>query len=168
MAKGKAGAENSSGEGPGRPSEYDPKYCQAIIEFFSIKPYHNDHEQLDMHTGEITLEKGAWVANDFPTFAAFAVKIGVHRETLLNWCDAYPEFFDAYKRAKELQENFLVVNGLKELTPPAFTIFVAKNVLGWRDKQPGEADVIVNNNSFAKLTDAELDAQIDKLMKEKK
>lgn len=130
-----------------RPTLYNPKYCRMILAHFSVKPYRR--------------VKSRDVANDFPTLAGFAAKIGVHRETLLNWTEEHPEFFDAYKRAKDFQENFLVVNGLKDLINPSFGIFTAKNVLGWRDKQPGEADVVVNN--VVERSDEELDARIKEL-----
>ena len=47
----------------------------------------------------------------------------------------YPDFFNAYKRAKDHQERILVQNGLLGLYQGNFAIFTAKNVLGWRDKQ---------------------------------
>jgi hypothetical protein len=71
---------------------------------------------------------------ELPTLAGFASMIGVHRETLLNWTKEHPEFFDAYKRAKDDQERILVANGLCGLYEGAFGIFTAKNLIGWRDK----------------------------------
>jgi len=47
----------------------------------------------------------------------------------------YPDFSDAYKRAKELQKQILITNGLLGLYAPAFTIFTMKNICGWRDEQ---------------------------------
>lgn len=138
--------------GAGRPSQFNPKFCQAIIKYFSIKPYRK------VRSGKTTRE----VANDTPTFAGFAASIGVHRDTLHQWCKDHDEFSDAYKRAKELQENFLVVNGNKSLINAAFAIFTAKNVLGWREKQPGEEEKTIINN-YSKLSDEELDRRITKL-----
>lgn len=42
-------------------------------------------------------------------------------------------------------------------------IFCLKNLCDWRDKQPGEVDVVVNN--ISEKSDQELDAQIDDKMK---
>lgn len=147
---------------PGRPSSYDPKYCQEILEYFGVQPYREIIKKIHTKQGDV-IEIPEDVANDVPTFAGFAAKIGIHRETLLNWTKEHEEFFDAYKKAKELQENFIVVNGNRGLINTAFGIFTAKNVLGWRDKQPGEVDVVVNNN--APKSDQELDARIEELMK---
>lgn len=131
----------------GRPTDYNPKYCQMLLDYFNVKPYSKN-------------SLGKLEASDFKSLAGFAISIGVHRETLLNWSKQYPEFFDAYKRAKDFQENFLVVNGMKGLINPAFSIFTAKNVLNWRDKR----DVEIPENSLEKLTDEELDTLIREKM----
>jgi len=147
----------------GRPSDYDPKYVQMLLDYFDIKPYQEKTKKV--LTGGALVEIPFSEASDFPTLAGFAVKIGKHRDTLHRWSEEHPEFSDAYKRAKDFQENYLAVNGNKGLIAPAFAIFTAKNVLGWRDKQPGEADVIVNNN-VSNLSDAELEARVqEKLSK---
>ena len=63
-----------------------------------------------------------------------AHSIGTTRETIHNWKDKYPEFLDAYKKAKQLQEEIWIQNSLKGLYSTAFTIFLGKNVFGWTDK----------------------------------
>lgn len=126
----------------GRPTNYDPKYCEQIIEYFSVPPY-VEREKTIVSQGE-KFEVPVIEANDMPTFAGFACSIGVHRETLINWCKVHPEFFDAYKKAKEFQEHFIIVNGNKGLINTAFGIFTAKNVLGWKDRQPEEVPQITN------------------------
>lgn len=119
----------------GRPSLYEEKYCKEIIEYFSVAPYVEKIVKKITKSGDV-VEIPMDVPSDFPSFAGFACRIGVHRETLLNWCEVVPEFFDAYKRAKDFQENWLVVNGNKGLINPAFGIFTAKNVLKWTDRPP--------------------------------
>ena len=131
---------------PGQPSGYDIKYIQMLIDYFNVKPYKENN-------------MGKLEASDFPTLAGFAVKIGFHRETLLNWSKEHPEFFDAYKRAKDYQENFLVVNGMKGLINPAFGIFTAKNVLNWRDKK----EVEVSESPLSNVSEFDLDERIAKL-----
>ena len=74
-------------------------------------------------------------ACDFPTFERFAYSIGVHRETLRNWCDVSPEFFAAYKKAEMLQKDILIQNGLMGGYEKTFAIFTAKNVTDMRDRQ---------------------------------
>ena len=71
----------------------------------------------------------------FPWFEGFARKIGVHRNTLKNWCAEYPEFAEAYDTAKDLQREFIVDVALSGAAPPSFAIFTMKNVCGWRDER---------------------------------
>ena len=111
--------QKSSAVSRGAPTKYDPKYCQEIIEYFDVRHY----------------DKAEKEPADFPQFTAFAKKIGVTRSTLFKWTNDYPEFSDAYKCAKELQEELLVNNSLKNRYNPYFAQFVLKNGHGWRDKQ---------------------------------
>lgn len=127
----------------GRPTDYDPKYCQMIIEHFSIPPYREVMKNVVSNGTVVQIQ--VTEANDFPSFAGFAAKIGTHRETMRSWCDRSEDFHGAYKKAKELQENWLLVNGNKSLVNTAFGIFTAKNVLGYRDKQADEVPTIVQN-----------------------
>ena len=119
---------------PGQPTKYKPEYCQQLIDYFSIEPLEVIREQ------EITgTEGGKYVSRRlpqrFPWFEGFARKIGVHRNTLKNWCDEYPEFAEAYDTAKDLQREFLVDIGLSGATSASFAIFTMKNVCGWRDER---------------------------------
>ena len=109
----------------GRKSIYQPKYVDELIEYFNSPAIERD-------------DRGNVVAGHFPTLARFASKIGVHRETLLEWAKRYPEFADAYKKAKDLQESNLIEGTLAGAYQPSFAIFTAKNVLGWRDKTEQE------------------------------
>lgn len=142
----------------GAPTTYDPKYCEEILEYFSIPPYREVMKKVVANG--VLIEVPTTEANDFPSFAGFASKIKTHRYTLNKWCDRHPEFSDAYKESKELQENFLLVNGLKNLVSTAFGIFTAKNVLGYRDKQPDEIPNIqvnqptMSEDQFNKLMSA--------------
>lgn len=100
----------------GRPTKYRPEFCQGIIDFFS------SHESL-------------------PLMASYAVSIGVSREAINQWSHKYPEFMDAIKIAKAIQEKNLVEGALSGKYHPTFAIFTAKNVLGWRDQR----DVLVSD-----------------------
>lgn len=119
---------------PGQPTKYKPEYCQQLIDYFSIEPLEIIREQ------EITdTEGGKYVSRRlpqrFPWFEGFARKIGVHRNTLKNWCAEHPEFAEAYETAKDLQREFLVDIGLSGTTSASFAIFTMKNVCGWRDER---------------------------------
>lgn len=165
---------------PGRPSSYKPEYVNDLIEYFSKPPYlqvvKKISEKIEFAPNQFKTvvheipqfrEDGTPVyeISDFPTIAGFAIRIGVHRDTLQEWAKNFAEFSDAYKKAKDYQENYLAVNGNRSLLPPAFAIFTAKNVLGWRDKQPDEVDVVVNNHA---LSDEQLDHRIEALLRASK
>ena len=122
----------------GRPTKYDPKYCDMLIEFFDRKPY--EHVMTVNDDGGkcvATNKHGAPVMSpcEFPTFERFAYSIGVHRETLRNWCETNGEFFAAYKKAEMLQKDILIQNGLMGAYEKTFAIFTAKNVTDMRDRQ---------------------------------
>jgi DNA-packaging protein gp3 len=141
----------------GRPTLYKPEHCLALVNYFSAPPYVEKTKKIVTKTGDI-IEVTEKEATDFPTLAGFAIELGVNKDTLNEWCKRHPEFSEAYKLAKLYQERYLAVNGNKDLLSTAFAIFTAKNVIGWRDKQPDEVDVVVNN--FAALSDADLDQKI--------
>jgi len=126
----------------GRPTDYDPKYCEEIVAYFDIKPTKITHERFYYKNGD-EKEKEIEVANELPTLARFAHSIDVNRCTLREWADKYPEFSAAYKRATELQEDIWQKNALKGLYNPAFAIFMGKNVYGWRDKREVEQTLSV-------------------------
>lgn len=119
---------------PGQPTKYKPEYCQQLVDYFSIEPLEIIREQ------EITdTEGGKYISRRlpqrFPWFEGFARKIGVHRNTLKNWCAEHPEFAEAYDTAKDLQREFIVDVALSGAAPPSFAIFTMKNVCGWRDER---------------------------------
>lgn len=137
----------------GRPSKYNPKFCEQIIEFFSIE---HTREELVITTTKngSTREEMKTVPNPLPLFEKFAAKIDVHVDTMIEWTKAaypdnykvkrlrgklkYPEFSEAYKKAKQLQKAMLVSNSLMGLYSTPFGIFTAKNITDWRDKQDHE------------------------------
>lgn len=108
----------------GRPTSYDEKYCDEIVDFFNREP-----NTIASHEGRIVV-----TACSLPTFERFAFSIGVHRETILNWADKHPKFFDAYKKAKDLQKDILIQNGLIGGYDKTFAIFTAKNVTDMKDR----------------------------------
>lgn len=119
----------------GRPTLYKPEYCKKIIEYFDIEPYRE--REILVTNSKTGYEKTEYeeVANDLPTLSGFAHSINVNQDTLHEWCKKHQEFSEAFKRAKEMQEEILMTNGLRDNYNPAFAIFTAKNVCGWRDKQ---------------------------------
>lgn len=141
----------------GRPTKYKEKYVQEMIDFFQIEPYREVEEEIVDKKGNVHYVTKR-VANDFPTFERFAVKIGVHTDTLQEWRKVHPIFSVAYKKAKDYQKNFLIQNGLNGLFAPAFTIFTAKNVTNMKDRIIQDTNV-----SFNKGDMLDLEKDIDEL-----
>jgi hypothetical protein len=108
----------------GAPTKYEPKFCDEVISF-----------------GEQGLSK-----------AQMAARFKVHRETLNNWADTHPEFFDAVKKATALAQGFWedklhnAALGIDQETAqanPTLMIFQMKNRFpaDWREKQTTEHEV---------------------------
>jgi len=117
----------------GRPSKYVPALCKSLVDYFSNSPYTIKDMVIEKSDG-IKIGKTVFEPGDLPLFSGWCAEVGIDDDTMLNWAKSIPEFFGAYKKAKQLQQRFLVTNGLHGLYNPAFAIFTAKNILGWRDQ----------------------------------
>ena len=134
-----------------RPTKFDKKYIDMLKDYFSDAPYREVMKKVVSKSGDV-IEIPENKANNFKTLASFARKIGVHRETLLNWSKENAEFFDAYKEASLYQEEYLTVNGLLGLINPLFGMFVSKNNIGYVDKR--ELEVTENSTLADKVNKA--------------
>lgn len=119
---------------PGQPTKYKPEYCQQLIDYFSIEPL-DIVQDTEINDPDGSKRISRRLPQRFPWFEGFARKIGIHRNTLKNWCAEHPEFAEAYETAKDLQREFLVDIGLSGATSSSFAIFTMKNVCGWRDER---------------------------------
>lgn len=165
ITKGVAQDTNKNGTA-GKPTLYDQKFCDEIIEFFSGEHYEKvlfKEKIRKTAKGDETAER-EWklVANPLPYLEAFARKIGVTYQTLRNWATAknedgeltHPEFAEAYATAQQLQKEHLVDNGLVGNYPPASFIFVAKNITDMKDTKNIELDKKADEED---IDDAELE-----------
>ena len=128
----------------GRPTKYKPEYCEQMLEYFSIDPLYDRVESTRYDkdgnvAGETTKETGSIL----PTFTRFSLKIGVCDDTLSEWCKVHPEFSVAYARCKQLQEDVWKINALKGTYNAAFSVFLGKNVFGYKDKTEIEQNTTV-------------------------
>lgn len=152
-------------EGEGRPSRYDPKYCQEIIDYFNVP--HSEQKLVSKTTGKNDYSKEEYkeVACELPFLSGFARKIDVSTQTLLDWSKVHPEFLVAYMRAKDLQHEMLHQNTLKGLYNAQYGQFAAKNITDWRDKV--EVDHGLTDDAYEKyrtLTVSDIQKQLDELM----
>lgn len=117
----------------GRPTKYKPEYCNRIVEYFDIPAYHEDGDKK--------------VPNDPRFLYDFARKIRVNIDTIYTWANVHPEFSDALKTVKKLQEKHLAINGFYGNSHPTFTIFMLKNICGWRDDNNERSNLSINFNT---------------------
>jgi hypothetical protein len=113
------------------------------------------------------------------SYEAFAGLIGVARKSLYNWEKEFPEFLEAKETGLEQGRLYWEKLGRDHILNQSeyqggstslnatIWIFNMKNRFGWRDKQPGESEVVVNNVSPA-LTDEQIDARIKELQEKAK
>ena len=134
MARKKATKKRVTKKRPlkmGRPTLYRPAFCQQLLDHFDVEP-NREVTRINKKTGN---EYTELVANNFPTLAGFARKIGVGTSTLWLWTKAHPDFMDATTRTKAIAEDILVINGMHGLCPSNFAIFVGKNYTDLKDVQ---------------------------------
>jgi hypothetical protein len=122
----------------GRPSKYKPELCQAIIEFFDIEPTYKQ-ELPHYKNGEVAWKDYKLFANKLPTLLRFAKANDIGYQTIHDWINPkhasfHQEFSDAFMRAKELQKEFLIENGLNGTYNPLFAKFVAINITDMKDQ----------------------------------
>ena len=140
----------------GRPTKYDSKYCEEIIEL---------------------------MGQGFSA-EAFAGKIGISKQTLYNWLNTHPEFMDAKRHGEAKSQAFFEDLGLQGMfnryQDKTFNtsnwIFQMKNRFKWRDqvetinkteyKNPEEMSA-TELEDVLRTTESSLD-NLRQLLKEKK
>ena len=100
----------------GRPTKYKKQYCEEIIRFFDVPQ--TKIQKVTQITASGVTEFNKEVPENLPTIIGFARKIGVLSETLKEWADKYEEFSVSYRKALELEKEFLIQNGLKGFYQP--------------------------------------------------
>ncbi len=107
---------------------YQPEFAARLLAFFDVPPFRVTEVQ--KKDGSISLVE---TASELPTFAAFARSLGVTQVQLMQWEEAYPDFAQAAKKARDLQGDILIQNSLRGNYSSSFAVFTAKNILGWTD-----------------------------------
>jgi len=121
----------------GAPTLYEPKYCEAVIAFFSRKPFEPFMTKNDKGEPVPATNKAGqpiMIPTELPTKEGFAISIGVHANTLLDWAKKHDDFMCAIRKAENIQKNILIQNGLRGFYEPRFAQFVAKNVTDMKDQ----------------------------------
>jgi hypothetical protein len=103
----------SQGEGGGRPTKYDPAYCDQLIA-------HMNHGY---------------------SFASFAGKCAISESTLYKWQADYPEFAEAHQigiPCKRLELEYRLLNGDPKATTAAIFALKCAFPEEWADKRQVE------------------------------
>lgn len=99
-------------------------------------------------------------------FSTFSTKINVSPKTLYNWLRDYPDFANAYEIAKSSQQFFYqklcIKNARKNVGNSNMCIFLAKNKLGYTDKQ----EINTTNRDIVITTSIGVDGVITKQLDE--
>lgn len=123
----------------GRPTKYDPKYCDALIEFFNVEPT-REGLKITTYKNGTTVEDEVEYPNSMPHFISFCDEIGIGITTFYRWVEKHKAFRASYERAKAYQERHLVDNALLNNYNSGFSSLVAKNWLGWKDRSDVTTD----------------------------
>jgi hypothetical protein len=134
-----------------RPTEFKTEYTDELFQYFAegVKT-RTDIETYQKPDGEeYEIEVPSSRQPEFPTLAGFAIKIGVNRDTLLEWAKHNKDFEQVYKMAKEFQEHYLVNRGLTAQVNPRFAMFFLINNCGYRTKHAEDSDQVNINIMLA-------------------
>lgn len=120
----------------GRPTEYDPKYCELIKQFMG-DPF------------------GL-------SFRAACAKMGIPKSTAYDWVKRYPEFSDAVSQANELNLLFYeeigsqAMQGGQEGFRDRIWKYMMANRHGWSEnpkKEESKGNITINYVKHADSTD---------------
>lgn len=118
--------------GKGQPTKYKEEYCQMLIDYFDVPATYLKSKIIASAGKKINVEDEE--SSELPTFIGFAMSIGVCDDTLTEWKDKHPNFSAAYKKARKLQEQLIIKNGMKGRYNTIFSLFMLKCNHGWREK----------------------------------
>lgn len=147
-ANGQNGTNGHSAIVPvvGRPSLYDPSYCEQVIAWFSgprTERVVRRERVIPQKNGPPAVETEWQVLGlGVPTMDGFACSIGFRTNRLHEWCKKHPEFQDAFARARALQRDWLVELATRNLISAGTYAYTMSNISDWRaDPKPtGESD----------------------------
>ncbi len=122
----------------GQPSKFKEEYSAQLIKIFDdAQPWYESPVTM-FKDGKVIRETMERKANAPPFVSAFARKVGVCTDTLYEWGKVHPSFSVALKHARDRTQEIMAENGLLNLYNATFTIFAAKNMIGWTDKHEVE------------------------------
>lgn len=109
-----------------RPTKYRPEFCKSIVRYFEDTVAQNELPFLSKWA-----RQEAKVCEDTAIEWTKAKEKNFDGEEVLK----YPEFSESYKKAKDIQKEFLIKMALAGKYNPTFAIFTAKNITDMRDQK---------------------------------
>ena len=126
----------------GRPTSYEPRFCQMLIDHFDQEPT-EDEDIKHFKGGELNWIDKRQKARKIPSLTKFCKIIDRSWQTIHDWLK--PEssvfeqlFLDAYTYARAIRQDFLIDGALTAHYPPNTFKFIAVNLTDMRDKQEVE------------------------------
>ena len=123
--------------------KYKERYADDLIEYFGAPATRIVYDETFDKDGNVIKRVPHVVPGEYPTFEAFAARLGVTCGTLLNWRRQSQRFANCYARAKEMQKAKLITNTLGGFYNPQFAKFEAINNHDMKDKTESESNMDV-------------------------
>lgn len=133
----------------GRPTKYRKEYCDEILDYFGRPPY-VEVTRTNPKTGMEYTERQA---TDLPTVERFASELGVAVSTVYQWTHEHPEFSEAFTRARQMQVDHLLQNGLHGHFREGLAKFMLTNLSEYQERKFIDQTV---REELPELTDEEL------------
>lgn len=132
-------AEEKKIETRGRPTSYEPRFCQMLIDYFDQDPTEGieiDH----FKEGKKTWTDKKQISRRIPSLTKFCKVIDRGWNTIHNWVNPESEIFqplfkDAYTYARAIRKDFLIDGAITAHYPPNTFKFIAVNLTDMRDTQ---------------------------------
>jgi hypothetical protein len=118
----------------GRPTKYSAMWCEKAEAYFASPTAYGDK---------------------LATKAGLACILGVGRDCLYDQIKNHKDFSDTIRRGEVHQERQLVNIMLDKDRHTTGAIFVAKNILGWTDKQEIHQEVVNTTVNIVKDADSD-------------
>ena len=120
-------------------SSFKKEYIEKIKEFFNYEPF-REVKIPHYKKGELAYEEVKLYPNKPRFLTDFARSIGVPRSSLNEWVKKFPEFAEAFKEVKEINNMKITQGALMGVYTPGAFIFTMKNIAGWRDTKDLKVD----------------------------
>ena len=119
----------------------DEELAALVDEHFNVKPYSLVLQSKKYRSHTVTSKVKR--ASDLPILSVLCAKLGVSTGKLTKTSkeDNYPLLKDSIERARDVQRNMLILNGLEGLYDTKYAEFVAINLVGMRKTQHLESNI---------------------------